>query len=338
MKKILYIRAQWLWDMISSIPKLKELKDEWHYVSMLFFDMRWLQKIQFKVKSTDNAASFNWWLNILNIFKNNNIIDDIFLVPYWYFKLTFFLLRNFRKFDEVIIPIKTNRFVKIWKIVWKKVTIYFGDSNDNSKYSNVIEGQINWKVKALNEYNFIKWDYKKVNLPENYMVIFPSAEYRSASKQTWIETIEYLLENNKSIVIIWSERESWLSDELKNKDYYNKIFDLTWKTSFEELNYILKNSKLNILWNGWPMWMWNLLNKNNINLHSISVFLLQPSVDNIQSFNLRPFSYPKCKPCEYCFKIKEWRPENCVYYWTKNEFRCKKEITTEKIIELINLY
>lgn len=337
MKKILYIRAQWLWDMISSIPKLCEFKKYWYKVYYLFYDMRWLHNFQFDKSVKNNKIVYNWWLNILETFKINNIITDILYVPYWYLKLIIFLIRNFKKFDEVYIPIKTFKGLLFGKILWKNVTYIFEDTNDISKFRNVIEWQLANKSWVLNDYNTIVWQNEKIEWLHNYVVIFPCIQQRSLKIKEWLKIISNLNDNNINIVIVWSQRENWFTKELNKFWFDNKVTNLIWKSSLEQLNYLLINSKLNILCNWWVMWQWNLLNKYNINIHTVSAYIHEPLVDNINSFNVRPYDYYNCQPCEATWNTTNltWFP-NCVFANTNKEWECRNVIKWEKIITIIN--
>lgn len=337
MKKILYIRAQWLWDMISSIPKLYEFKNNWFDVYYLFYDMRWLHDYQFDKTIKNNKIVYNWWLNILEIFKTNKIIKDILYIPYWYLKLIFFLVKNFKIFDEVYIPIKTTKWLLFGKILWKQITYIFEDTNDVSRFRNVIEWQLANKIWILNEYNVINWQEEEISFSNNYIVIFPCIQQRSLKIEEWLKIINYIVINNLTVVIVWSQREDWFTNELIKIWYDKKVNNLIWKTNFNQLNYLLKNSKFNILCNWWVMWQWNLINKNNINIHTVSAYIHEPLVDNINSFNIRPYNYAKCKPCESVWNEnnKDWFP-GCIFANSNKEWECRNIIKWEILINIIN--
>ena len=77
-----------------------------------------------------------------------------------------------------------------------------------------------------------------------------------------------------------------------------KIINLINKTNFEELIYVLEKANINICCNGWIMRLANLLNKKNINIHTVSAYLMEPQVDSKYSYNIRPYKYQNCQPCE----------------------------------------
>jgi hypothetical protein len=76
---------------------------------------------------------------------------------------------------------------------------------------------------------------------------------------------------------------------------------------------------LNIAGNGGIMWMGNLVNPRNINIQTVSAYLMQPPVDNKFSFNVRPYTYYACKPCEAASMPQDTRIPKCVFYNTQKE-------------------
>jgi hypothetical protein len=65
----------------------------------------------------------------------------------------------------------------------------------------------------------------------------------------------------------------------------------------------------------------NLLNKKNINIHTVSAYLMEPQVDNKYSYNIRPYKYQNCQPCEAATsRINNKKTiKKCVFYNTKRE-------------------
>jgi len=93
---------------------------------------------------------------------------------------------------------------------------------------------------------------------------------------------------------------------------------------------------MNISCNGGVMWLANLVNKRNINIHTVSAYLMEPPVDDIYSFNVRPYKYPQCKPCEAATStIQEKGIKQCVFYNTSKEGICREKITSDIIISFI---
>ena len=155
--------------------------------------------------------------------------------------------------------------------------------------------------------------------------------------EEWEKVINFLEKKDIKVVILWWEREKWFTKGLEKAWIYPKISDVLGKTNLWQLIYILEHSILNISGNGGVMWLANLVNQKNINIHTVSAFLMEPPVDNINSHNIRPYRYPCCKPCEAAIstidgeKIIPW----CLFKNTTREGECRKAITWENIIKLI---
>ncbi|MFA7285060.1 MAG: hypothetical protein WC004_04560, partial [Candidatus Absconditabacterales bacterium] len=144
-KKILYIKAQGLGDMISGIPKLIQLKEQGHEVHQIFYDIRYLtlfvtgeRKTLFRKLPMGSSGR----LRFLELLQKRKLVDKIFFVPYNFFSLVWFLIKHIRAFDEVIIPIKTRNALWIGHIVGKKITCIFEDVNDTKPGRTSIEGEI----------------------------------------------------------------------------------------------------------------------------------------------------------------------------------------------------
>lgn len=81
----------------------------------------------------------------------------------------------------------------------------------------------------------------------------------------------------------------------------------------------------------------NLVHKNNINIHTVSAFLMEATVDNIHSYNLRLYEYPQCQPCEASSLPQQLRIPKCVFYNTDREGECRKVTTAYAVIKHIKL-
>ncbi|EKD66198.1 MAG: hypothetical protein ACD_49C00060G0040 [uncultured bacterium (gcode 4)] len=311
MKNILYIKWSWLWDIISSIPKLTQLRLEKNKIYWLY------------------TGNFNqMYINYLNILKDKWLIDEIIITSFDFNGFLFILMKYFKKFDLVVIWwVSTLKTIFLSFLLWKK-----REYNLNS---------INWKDDMIKSELWISWkpfylwnifDFKKLNnkyryIWNNFIVLYWSFINRSMNSQEWLNLWHYLTEKWYDIVLIWWDREKWLKDIYDNENI--KYFDLIWNLDFYDLVNILSNSKFNICGNWWIMWIANLVNKKNINFHTVSRFIWEAPVDNIDSFNLRLYHYKNCKPCE------SW---NCKFKWTKRELECLNSINAKDIINLIDRY
>lgn len=343
-KKILYIKAQWLWDMIGWIPFLATMKEQWHDVYQTFYDMRyinrWVEKLSKEQKEKYKKwPMYGWWISVLEHFKKQNLIKDIVLIPFWHRNLFKFLIRNFRKYDEVVIPIKTKPALFLSYFLGKKRRIIFEWTNEISKYKILADGEVSGKSLPLFAYkDLVNREMKWCTLPStSYITIFPSIFERSMESTIWREVILYCRKKGLEVVIIWWDREKWFLEYLWDEFVQSEVIDLI-GLNLDESAYIMSNAKWTINCNGWPMRIANLVNKYCLNIHTVSAYLMQPPVDNISSFNIRPYHYNKCKPCEASYStIWEKWIKTCVFYSTPNEWACRKAITFIEMKRYIDL-
>lgn len=343
-KKILYIKAQWLWDMIGGIPFLATMKQQWYEVYQTFYDMRhinkWVEKLTREQKEKYKKwPMYGWRLSILEHFKKQNLIKDIVFIPYWYWNLLKFFIKNFRKFDEVVVPIKTRPALFLSYILWKTHRIIFQWTNDISKYTLLADGEVCGTALPLFAYrDEVNREMKQCSLPSSsYITIFPSIYERSLESIVWKEVILYCRKKWLDVVVIWWDREKWFLDYLWHDFVASEVINLIGK-NLPESAYIMSKAKWTISWNGWPMRIANLVHKNCLNIHTVSAYLMQPPVDKISSFNIRPYQYNKCTPCEAANStIWETWMKPCVFYGTDDEWACRKAITYIEIKRYIDL-
>lgn len=336
-KKALYIKAQGLGDMISGIPKLIQLKEQGYEIHQIFYDIRyltlfvtWARKTLFRKLPMGSS----WRLRFLELLQKRNLVDSIFFIPYNFFSLVWFLIKHIRYFDEVIIPIKTKNALRISRIVGKKVTCIFENVNDTKPWRTSIEWEIWYDPGPLYQYHkLIQLETEKYELPDNYIAIYPSVRERSMDIEQRVKVIEYIISQNIAVVILGWDREHRFSDQLQHHEVRHKIINLMGKTTMKQAIRILEHSQLNISCNGWIMRIGNLVNKRNINIHTVSAFLMEPTVDSIYSYNLRLYDYPKCKPCEASSLPQQFTIPQCVFRDTKNEWACRKVTTAYKLIK-----
>jgi len=332
-KKILFIAAaSGLGDRIAIIPKLLELKKQWYYISLLCYE----------------PAYFTLFYNIdepLKIYKQNNLYDEIVWVPRNKFKLIRCILKNLRKFHEAYTPTNTFFSSLLWKLFAKKYTYALANPNDrnNGKYDNIIEATLNQKSAPLFEYKkSLKLEYdnaykKKFWLDTKKIItLFVSIYNRCIKVDELKKIIEFLDKQWYHIVLIWWDREKRVTEYVDIKKY--NIVNLLWKTDFLEVSSILTDAELNISMDGWLMRLGHLMNRNNISIQNISLFIMQAPVDNIHSFNIREYTYPHCTPCNYFWSPEKWekyRIKSCIFYWTDREWECRYSTTSGHIIQLI---
>lgn len=331
-KRILYIWAMGMGDSILSIPFLIDLKKKGHNIVLLKYHPRYFWKKLFY--SMDDITTF---------LEKNNLFDEILYIPYNKLRLLSFIIKNIFRFDVVYIPVKTI-FTYLWAILFgKKRKFMFRNINDIKYYTGLVQWMLHKKdITSLFSYR------KNLHIPQdrsyrksfgihwNFVTIFPSIFERSIDASEWQKVISFLVRRKVTIVIVWGNRESRLNEDLSLYDN-NYLINLCWKTNFTQILNILSDSEVNISANGGIMRLWHLLNRNNISFHNTSWFITEPPVDNIYSFNIRKYIYPRCKPCEpktYRFDWKNGIP-CCVFAWTEKEGECRKSITWEDIIYYI---
>lgn len=305
MKEIVYLKGSWLWDIISSIPKLSFFKKKWYNVNWIFF------------------TNFNKsYLDFLNILKDNWFIDNIFIVENNYVGVLKFLIRNFRKYDKVIIWwILTRKNFIFWKILWKKIETFIKDRNVNK---SIIELENPWKkISELLLYNFNFFKFNKKIIKDKYIVFYPSIYWRTINIQYIEEILNEIINLGYKIVILWWEREKWFSEHIIRLWRGNFISYLWKHLNYDILANILHYSEFNVLHNWWIMWLWNIVNQNNVNINTNSYRVWQPPADNKTIFNFIP-NYNKiwCLPCE-------WK---CIF---KDKFICKNDKIFLKIKNII---
>ena len=305
MKQIIYLKGSWLWDIISSIPKLFFLKKEWYNIDWIFF------------------TNFNKsYLDFLSILKDNWLIDNIFIVENNYIGILKFLIRNFRKYDKVIIWwILTRKNFIFWKMLWKKLEYFIKDKNINRSLIELENPNKKLEELLLHNFNFFSFDEEIIK--DKYIVFYPS-NYKRAINNKYIKRfLKVLINLNYKILVLWWEREKWFEKHIEDLGKDNFISYLWKRLDYNVLVNILHYSKLNILHNWWIMWLWNLVNKNNININTISYRIWQPVSDNKTVFNFMPnYIILWCLPCEWKCILKE-------------KFLCKNDKIFENIEKVI---
>ena len=336
-KKVLYIKAQWLGDIIWGLPFLIQQKKLGNKVYQTFYDMRHLNKgldkqseeIQKKYKST---PMYGGWHHILEGLKKNKIIEEILIIPFGKWNILKFLIKNFNKYDEAVIPVKTPASQFLGFLLAKKSHYIFTHINDISKYRILADGEHGWNCPALYNYEkYIQFPMETIKISDEYITIFPSIYERSLDIEEWIDIINFVQSQGFKVVIVGWNREKWFMEELGKYEILSSphIVNMLDKTSLAQLSYVLKKAKCCISGNGGPMRIANLMNPKCINIHTVSSFIMEPPVDNINSFNLRPYKYPQCQPCEASSSTAgKCGIEECVFYSTVREGECRKIFTS----------
>lgn len=349
-KKILYIKAQWLGDIISGLPFLVEMNAQWHEVTQIFYDMNTLIYLynplqifrrQFweAVKAFKQTPSAQGRYRVLDHLQKQWLIHNILYIPFSIRGIFKAILSHVGYFDEAVITVGTRPARILGRLLAKKQRIIFRDTNDRSLRSTISDGELGQKnTPPLSQYGHL------LDLPSEpypglvvgqYVVIYPSLFERSPEMNVWSSVIDVLSTKKLTIVLVGSNREQWFVDALEDIGQGENIINLLDKTTFAQMHWIVKHSRLNICCNGGVMRLANLVNKTNINMHTVSAYLMEPTVDNKHSFNIRPYTYPHCTPCEAWWAWKEGRIPQCVFFDTADEGACRKSITPLFIVSLI---
>ncbi len=333
-KKILFIAAaSGLGDRIALIPKLLDLKNQWYHVTLLCYEPEYF--ILFY--NTDEIFEF---------YKKNNLYDDIIRVPRNKLKLIGFILRNLLKFSESYTPTNTFYSSLWWRLFSRKYRYTFKHMNDISgPYTNIIEWMLNRKIDSLYEYKkFLDFEYSSEYRTtswigdKKFITLFPSLYVRCLPIDELVKVLDFIHEKGVTIVLLWWERERRITQKI-DFSRYNTI-DLLGKTKILEASHLLSDSLLNISMDGGLMWLWHLMNPNNISIQNITAFIMQAPVNNTTSFNIRQYPYPQCVPCNYFSEEapKEWIKgwiKTCVFYGTDREGECRRATKAEYVIYAI---
>lgn len=334
-KKMLFIwAASGLWDRIAIIPKLLELQNQWYHVTLLCYEPSYFTLFY----NTDE---------IFALLRDNKLYNEIKRIPRNKFKLLGFMLRNLWKYDEAFTPVNTTASQLRWKLFSKKYSYAFENVNDkdNGKYDNIVEATLNSPVKSLYQYKqFLNLHsdatYKqKFGIPEDkpYMTLFVSIFVRCIPILELEKVLKYIYDQWITIVLLGGEREKWINEKIDMQKY--EIVDLAGKTTIAQAMDILSWADFNLSMDGGLMWLGHLMNPYNISIQNISLYLMQPPVDKLHSFNLRSYDYPCCTPCNY-FTYEAPDPwvhfiKTCVFYQTDREWECRFPTKAVDIVYII---
>ena len=137
---------------------------------------------------------YGGWFHVLEQLKNDGLVKDIVTIPFGKRNIFKFILKNLRKFDEVVIPIKTWPAQVLGFLLGKKTRCIFKSVNDNSQFKSVSNGEYGDHCPALSQFNtHTYFPTEQIELPERFVAIFPSIFERSMDIKEWVAVIEYLI-------------------------------------------------------------------------------------------------------------------------------------------------
>ncbi len=344
-KKILYIKAQGLGDIIGAIPFLVQQKELWNTVYQTFYDMRhinkWVEKLtpeqQEKYKK---YPMYQWRYTTLEILKTSWLIEEIVFIPYGTWPLIKFICTHFKHYDQAIIPIKTRAAQVRGSLLARSNKVIFQWVNDISRFRILSQWECGQMPHALHDYlTHVNRSVNKLDVEGRYVTIFPSIVERSLDIEHWIAIISFVHQQWYKVVIIGGKREQWFVDSVNQQAQLDQsqIINLIDQASIPQTSYLLQHASCTISGNGGPMRMANLMNANCINIHTVSSYLMEPPVDNKHSFNLRNYSYLECQPCESAqSSIGQIGMPSCVFYGTHREWECIKANTAQQVIFVLH--
>ena len=328
MKKILFLWSTSFWDRIASIPYLLKMKKEWNKVYLLEY---WKWYVNYLHKQSD----------IYKLYKDNDLYEDLFIIPYNKIELIRFIIKNLFKFDLAYAPTYTHANRLRWFLFWKHRKYTFKSLNDNTKYDNFVSGMLEQKNVWFSSYSKelkIPYDIsyrEKFWINESFVTIFVWPYTWSLKIEEREEIFNYINSKRLKIIFLWwssENREWWIERYIGNKDY---IINLLWKTDFEELCSIIKDANYTISANGWIMRLSHFLNPKSISFSIVSGNMIHPPYDNKLNFHIRKKVCPL--PCEMRVSEKDYKKywyRKCLYHWTGKEWLCK-DLKWDKIIEKI---
>ena len=187
------------------------------------------------------------------------------------------------------------------------------------------------KVVGVNKNNLPQINFVKDSKKDDHIVsihMFPGGS-RSYLKEWpdeyWIETINYLTKNNKTVYLTGAKVDQNRAEQIKKlcKDK-DKIIVTAGKYTLEETIKLLSRSKLVISVNTGVMHLASALKCNLIALHGPTSFRRWGPL-NSNSISLQ--SHLECSPCL-----------NLGFEYGCNENKCMKTIDANKVIESINKF
>jgi ADP-heptose:LPS heptosyltransferase len=318
-----------LWDRICFLPLLLKRKSEWKKITLFEYEKKYFGVINSNLNE------------ILKFYKKNNLYDNILTIPYNKFQLLITILKNFKKYNIFYTATKTITTTFFWNILAKRFIYVFKNRNDNLLYDNYLSWMLKtnidfYKFKNNISIPYNSWYKGKYRISKKFVTIFVGPFLRSIDKDERNKLFLYLDNVWFDLVLLWSNsknREWWIQKYLPKKVH---IINLLWKTNFEEVCSIISDANFTISANWWIMWLSHFLNEKAISFSTCSWKITHPPVNNITSFHLMN---NLCNaPCEGFINEDEYNIDwckICKFYKTEKECCCKKNITSENIIDII---
>ncbi len=341
-KNIWILRNLWLGDSIVYTPFLKKLRKLYPYATItIYTGKNKVSDIFFKrIPYIDNVVFVDAQINI--------------------FKKIIFGIKNFKKHDLFI---DTFESTKIWGIfswfLWKK-SIWFShsgyhtlniDSHSIDKDMFIIQKEflifqklwysiditseislLDFPIQKNNKKNLLQKLWTNTILSETYVCIHPSSDSRYTSRkfevEKWNRIIQSILHTGKKVVIIWTNSDAEIINQLINNPDVIKLHTLS--LTIRETGFLIQKALLFIWINSWPAWIAVAVKTKSIIINWPSLVQwempkkLFPHVESIRGQYTQWDCYHN--PCDlFECKYNKWK------IWL-----CMKNISSDQIIEKIN--
>ncbi len=326
MKKALILQLSRFGDILQTTPLLKNLKNK-GFETFFFIDEKNLtlckdipvvdKTIPFKIGSFLSLLSQNKLFDIFFDLKdviqdlNNNNFDILINLNHSEINLYISELLNIS--EKKGFKIREDNFIKF---------LYNIIANSRKLNPFNLVDVFNYFLKDFRVFNIqVRNDFPEVvnNLPDKYIVIHPGAGHplRILDPEIVINFSNMFLEefNDHYIILTGVKNEKELADKIYNNIKNKKVINLSGKTNYYQLKYVLKKSKLLISTDTGIMHLAAALNCKIVALFFASAF----------PYETGPYSESAViiTPAIECYPCKEFL--HC------NNFICKK-IINEKVI------
>jgi len=341
-KKILLIKLWWIGSVILMSPVFKNLREIYPDAEIHFLTKKWIDKI-YTDWVFDKVYSLNtWW--ILNAIKDfiyvpfalfrerYDLVIDFEVVSNYTAALTFLLFPRYSIGYQIIGKIKdkmydynvmyheskhiTDIFLLPLKLLWKQELSY----------------DLIWPSFSAKDKDIIYNDFPNINKCVAVNVNASNlALERRWIKEYIIETIDFLTNNGYEILLVWSPDEQDYVSEVYDlvKKNINLIHNIAWKYSLTQTFAILKQVKLFITNDSWPLHVAIAYNTPTVSFFGPETPVIYwPKLDKWihKTFFLNLY----CSPC-----ISVFRDKNFI---CGNENNCMKLIKPDVVIEYIKSF
>lgn len=342
-KKILVIRSDYFGDVITTLPAIKYLKNEFGSAKIFFLIKDSNKRIVSRLKEIDRIVPFTFpW-----IARNESKKSLLSIV-----KLIFKLRKE--KFDVILILDEDPRTNCISYLIHSKYRIGYHSKGGGFLLTNrlILNSKNTLVEKNLEAVSKLAKDRKKIKIPRiNLMndkdIMWAKKRTKSISKkkiiclsigsgrtcknwgkEKWLDLSEQLLKKDFNLILLGIKNEINIANFLFERLNKKNVLNLVGKTNEIELARIIKISNLVIGGDGGIMHLSSLLEVPTITLFGITSKIFRPSGDKIKNKIICSKMY--CSPCG---KIKN-PPKKCIIN-TEGNVKCLQQIKVEQVLRSI---